>query len=82
MFTDRESLTYENKSEDVYEEFFKYKHLFDFSEYQSNFFDLTNQKVIGKMKDEFKGIPVNKFIGLKSKMFCIASDDNAEVNTA
>ena len=29
LFTDTDSLTYEIKSEDVYEEFFKYKHLFD-----------------------------------------------------
>ena len=27
-----------NKSKDVYENVFKYKHLFDFSEYKSNFF--------------------------------------------
>ena len=26
LFTDTDSLTYEMKSEDVYEEFFKYKH--------------------------------------------------------
>ena len=30
-----------------------------------NFFHPTNKKVIGKMKDEFKGTPINKFIGLK-----------------
>ena len=34
------------------------------------------------MKDEFKGIPINKFIGLKSKMYCIVSDDDTKVNTA
>ena len=33
LFTDTDSLTYEIKSKDVYEEFFKYKHLFDFSNY-------------------------------------------------
>ena len=33
LFTDTDSLTYEIKSEDVYEEFFKHKHLFDFSNY-------------------------------------------------
>ena len=31
LFTDTDSLTYEIKSEDIYEEFFKHKHLFDFS---------------------------------------------------
>ena len=33
LFTDTESLTYEIKSEDVYKEFLKHKHLFDFSNY-------------------------------------------------
>ena len=31
LFTHTDSLTYEIKSEDVYEGFFKHKHLFDFS---------------------------------------------------
>ena len=56
LFTDTDSLTYEIKSGDDYEEFFKYKHLLDFSEYKSNCFDLTIKKVICKMGDEFKGI--------------------------
>ena len=33
------------------------------------------------MKDEFKGIPIIKFIGLKSKMYCIVSENGEEVNT-
>ena len=51
------SLTCEIKSEDVYEEFFKHKHLFDFSNYpeDSKFFDQANKKVIGKIKDESEG---------------------------
>ena len=32
LFIDTDSLTYEKQSKDVYEEFFKHKHLFDFSE--------------------------------------------------
>ena len=60
LFTDTDSLTYEVKSNnDVYEEFFKHKHLLNFSEYQSNFFDLTNKKIIDKMQDEYKGIPID-----------------------
>ena len=71
LFTDTDSLTYEIKSENVYEEFFKWKDLFDFSNYSkdSKFFDETNKKVIGKMKDEFGGIIVDEFVGLKSKMY-------------
>ena len=66
LFTDTGSLTYEIKSkDDVYEKFFKRKHLFDFTEHQSKFFDPTNKKTIGKMKGEYKGILINEFLGLK-----------------
>ena len=52
LFTDTYSLIYEIKSEDVYEEFFKHKHLFELSNYpkDSKFFDPVNKNVIGKMK--------------------------------
>ena len=65
LFTDTNNLTYDIRSKNVYEEFFKQKHLLDFSEYQSNFFDPTEKKVIGKMKNELKGISINEIIGLK-----------------
>ena len=59
------------KPEVVYEEFFKHKHLFDFRNFpkDSKFSDEANKKVIGKMKDEFGGIIVDEFVGLKSKMY-------------
>ena len=78
------SLTCEIKSEDVYEEFFKHEHLFDFSNYpeDSKFFDQANKKVIGKIKDESEGKIINKFVGLKSKMYSMFSDDGKESNTA
>ena len=73
LFTDTDSLTCEIKSENVYEEFFKWKDLFDFSNYSkdSTFYDDTNKKVIGKMKDEYGGVIIDEFIGLKSKMYSI-----------
>ena len=73
LFTDADSLTYEIKSENVYEEFFKWKDLFDFSNYSkdSEFFDDTTKSVIGKMKDEYGGVIIDQFIGLKSKMYSI-----------
>ena len=84
LFTDTDSLTYEIKSENVYKEFFKWKDLFDFSDYSkdSKIFDETNTKVIGKMKDEFGGVIVTEFVGLKSKMCSVKKIDGKECNTA
>ena len=84
LFTETDSLTYEIKSENVYEEFFKWKDLLDFSNYlkDSKLFDETNKKVIGKMKDEFGGVIVTEFIGLKSKMHSMKKMDGKECNTA
>ena len=54
LLTDTDSFANEIKSEDVYEKIFKYKHLLVFGNHpkDSKFFDETNKKVIGKMKDE------------------------------
>ena len=73
FFTDTDILTYEIKSENVYKGFFKWKDFFDFSNYSkdSKFFDETNKKVIGKMKDQSGGVIVDEFVGLKSKMYTI-----------
>ena len=72
-YTDTDSLTYKIKSENVCEEFFKWKNLFDFSNYlkDSKFFVQTNKNVIGKMKDEFGGVIIDEFVALKSKMYSI-----------
>ena len=58
LFTDTDSLAYEIKSENVYEKFFKWKDLFDFSNCSkdSKLFDDSNKKATGKMKDEFGGV--------------------------
>ena len=84
LFTDTGSLTYEIKSENFYEEFFKWKNLFDFSNYSkdSKFFNEASKKVIGKMKDEFCGAIVIEFVGLKSKMCSMKKIDGKECNTA
>ena len=82
LFTDTDSLTYEIKSEDVYEEFFKHKHLFDFSNYpeDSKFFDQANKKVIGKIKDESEGKIIGEFA--KLKVYSTKNIDGKESNMA
>ena len=61
LLTDTDSLVYEIKSENVYKDFFKQKDLFDFSNYSedSEFFDKTKKRTIGKMKDEFGVNPLD-----------------------
>ena len=83
LFTDTDSLTYEIKSEDVYEKFFKHKHLFDFSNYpkDSKFFDLANEKVFGKIKNKSDRKIIGKFVGLKSKINSMKNTDGKKSNT-
>ena len=65
LFTDTDSLVYEIKTDDAYEDFYENKNLFDFSDYprDSKLFDPVNEKVIGKMKEEFKGEIISEFLG-------------------
>ena len=73
LFTDTDSLVYENRGANVYEQCFRDKHLFDFSGYPKNsaYYDNSNKKVLGKMKDEFNDVKIDEFVGL-----------NIEVNKA
>ena len=84
LFTGADSVTYEIKSEHAYEEFFKHKHLFDFSNYpkDSKFFDATNKKIIVKMKVESEGRIIGDFVELKSKVYSMKNIDGKESNTA
>ena len=67
LFTDTGSFAYEIKSENVYKTFFKWKDFFDFSNYPKD--SKINRTFIGKMRDESRGVIVDKFVGLKSKMY-------------
>ena len=80
----KNSLVYEIKTEDVYEDFSKDKSLFDLSDYpqDSTFFYPVNKKVIGKMKDEFKGKIISELVGLKSKMYSFIAVDGGEIKKA
>ena len=84
LFTDIDSLVYEINSDSVYEQWSKDKDLFDFNGYQNNFdyYDTPNKKVSGKIKDEFNGVKIVEFVGLKSKMYSLISSDDKEVDKA
>ena len=84
LFTDTDSLVYEIKGKDVYEQSYLDRDLFDFSEYpiDSKFCDPTNKKVLGKMKDKFNGQIISEFVGLKSKVYSLISVYDKEVSKA
>ena len=81
LFTDTDSLIYEIKTEDVHEEFYENKSLFDFSDYPENlkFFDPLSKKVIDKMQDEFKGRVISAFVGLNPKIYSPVTADNEKI---
>ena len=58
------------------------RNLFDFSDYpqDSKFLDLANEKVIGKMKDQFKEKRISEFVRLKSKIYFLIVVDSGEIN--
>ena len=57
----------------MYEDFYVYKHLFDFSGYEKEipFYDNENKKVIGKMKDELNEEITEEFVGLRARMYLL-----------
>ena len=81
LFTDTDSLTYEIEAEDVYQDFWVDKDRFDNSNYPMNsqYFDDTNDKAIGKFKD---GVPICEFVGLRSKMYSYMKDNQKGGKTA
>ena len=66
LFTDTDSLMYESKTEDVYEDFNEDKEKFYFSNSltKSKFYD-SNKLMISKMKDERTDVPIKEFVRLK-----------------
>ena len=84
LFTDTDSLTYEIEAKNVYKDFWNDKDKFDNSDYpeDSKYFNKTNKKVIRKFKDEAAGIPIYKFVGLRSKLYSYMKDNQQGGKTA
>ena len=84
LFTDGDSLVYEIRNSNVYDQGYKDKHLVDFSRYpkDSVYYCDFSKKVIGKMKDELNGVKIVEFVALKSKMCSLISSDGKEINKA
>ena len=83
IFTDADSLCCEC-DEDPYEIMYKHQELLDLSNQpkDSKYYWSNNKKVVGKMKDEYVGKSILKFVGLKSKMYSILEESNNEKSTS
>lgn len=71
LFTDTDSLCYDIPTKDIYKDMEQDAELFDTSDYPTDHFlhSEKNKKVLGKMKDECAGIPIEEFVGLRPKMY-------------
>ena len=76
------NLMYEIKTEDVYEGFGSDKETFDSVIIgiisKSKYNDDSNKLAIGKIKDETYVVAIEKFVGLKTKMYSFLVDDKSE----
>ena len=82
LFTDTDSLCYEG-NEIFYEVMYQHKEIFDLSNQPKNtkYYCNDNKKVPGKMKDEYGGINIDEFEGLRSKMYSIRDVNKNEKST-
>ena len=82
LFTDTDSLCYDVNTDDLYHDFLQDLDYFDTSEYPRDHFlySARNKMVLGKMKDETHGIPIEEFVGFRPKMYSILfTEDSNQV---
>ena len=80
-FTDTDSLLYEIKTEDIYEDMkADLDQWYDTSDYAPNhpLYSEKNKKIPGKMKDEQNGQIIEEFVGLRAKMYAIKMADSGK----
>ena len=76
LLTDTDSLILNIKNEDPYEVMKSNKDYFDLSNFPktSSLYDNTNNKIIGKFKDEMSDNYISEFVGLRSKMYALRTE--------
>ncbi len=82
LFTDTDSLMYEIQTDDVYEDMWKHRDLYDLTSLpvSSGFHDATNNKVIGKFSVETGFDPVLELVALRPKMYSFLTVKSANGN--
>ena len=77
-YADTDSFIIQVETNDIYDDMFANKNLYDFSEYPIDHpnYDIKNKKVLMKYKDELKLKIITEFIGLKPKLNSFDYIDN------
>ena len=75
LYTDTDSFLLEIETKDVYADMAQNSKLYDTSDYPKDhpLHSEKNQKVLGKMKDETKGVPIAEAVCLRPKMYVLHS---------
>ena len=84
LMTDTDSFILHIQTPDIYRDMLEDVDAYDTCDYPQNHFACSNKnkKVLGKMKDELNGRPVQKFVGLRPKMYALLEADGHEKKTA
>jgi hypothetical protein len=82
VYQDTDSLVYNIRTRDVYQDMLQHLGDFDTSNYPQNHkcFNAQNARVLGKFKDEADGRLIKEFIGLMSKLYCFTFVDQEPNN--
>ena len=69
LYTDTDSLIINVPTDDFYKDLETELNHYDTSDYPTDhpLYSLTNKKIIGKMKDELNGKPIEEYVGLRPK---------------
>ena len=79
LVTDTDSLAYEIKTEDFYQDISSdVEEKFDTSNYAKGIKTGCNKKVIGMMKDECGGEQILEFVGLRAKIYSYKLNEKEE----
>lgn len=86
LMTDTDSFLYQIKGtkSDLYLDMMDYMYLWDTSDYPPDHFlhSNVNKKTVSKFKDETNGIPIEKFCGLRSKLYVYQVKNQHDIKKA
>lgn len=79
--TDTDSFLYYILTKDIYEDIAQMGDHFDFSDYNPShpLYNTINKAVLGKFKDETKGLPPKELAALRSKMYSLLVPDDKKL---